>query len=264
MVVTRLSCLAPFAFAAALIGGAAQAADCPVTHDQLLAALKQSVKPSGGPGNGGLDNNEWAAVVSRDGAVCAIAYSGSKPDDQWLGSRAIAAEKANTANALSLAKFALSTANLYAGTQPAGPLFGLQTSNPPVVDLLYAGDPTSYGTASDPFVGKHVGGVIVFGGGLALYNERDVVGGLGASGDTSCADHNIAWRIRQKLGLDKVPGGPAPDHNDAIIYDLTPDKSSVSGFGHPLCAGSEAQIAVGMHAGIVPGWKNSVPPPERK
>src|ERR1700751_4720617 len=75
---------------------------CPVDHDQLADILKKSVKPGGGPSNGGLDNNEWAAVVNRQGVVCAIAYSGSKVDDQWLGSRAIAAEKANTANAFSL------------------------------------------------------------------------------------------------------------------------------------------------------------------
>jgi uncharacterized protein GlcG (DUF336 family) len=44
-------------------------------------------------------------------------------------------------------------------------------------------------------VGKQLGGGIVFGGGLALYSDNDVVGGLGVSGDTSCADHNIAWRV---------------------------------------------------------------------
>src|ERR1700760_694502 len=110
---------------------AAPAADCPADHDTLEKALKASVKPSGGPSNGGLDNNEWAALVNRDGAVCAVAFSGGKPDDQWPGSRAIAAEKANTANALSLSGFALSTANLYAGAQPGGALFGLALSAPP-------------------------------------------------------------------------------------------------------------------------------------
>ena len=154
----------------------ARAADCPVTHDQLAEALKQSVKPSGGPGNGGLDNNEWAAVVARDGTVCAIAFSGAKPDDQWLGSRGIAAEKANTANALSLQKFALSTANLYAATQPGGPLYGLEASNPVATDVLYAGDAKQFGSVNDAMIGKHLGGVIVFGGGLALYDGRDVVG----------------------------------------------------------------------------------------
>src|SRR6058998_602573 len=88
---------------------------CPVDHDKLADILKKSVKPGGGPSNGGLDNNEWAAVVNRQGVVCAIAYSGGKVDDQWLGSRAIAAEKANTANAFSLKDKAMATANLYAG-----------------------------------------------------------------------------------------------------------------------------------------------------
>jgi hypothetical protein len=50
---------------------------CPVDHDQLADILKKSVKPGGGPTNGGLDNNEWAAVVDRQGVVCAVAYSGS-------------------------------------------------------------------------------------------------------------------------------------------------------------------------------------------
>jgi hypothetical protein len=118
----------------------AAAADCPVDHDKLEKALKASVKPTGGPTNGGLDNNEWAAVVNRDGAICAVAFSGGQPDDQWPGSRAIAAEKANTANALSLSSFALSTANLYAGAQPGGALFGLALSAPPNPTVLYSGD----------------------------------------------------------------------------------------------------------------------------
>ena len=107
-----------------LVSPARGAADCPADHDKLEKALKASVKPSGGPSNGGLDNNEWAALVTRDGAVCAVAFSGAKPDDQWPGSRAIAIEKANTANALSLNGFALSTANLYAGAQPGGVSLG--------------------------------------------------------------------------------------------------------------------------------------------
>jgi hypothetical protein len=40
-----------------------------------------------------------------------------------------------------------------------------------------------------------IGGVNVFSGGLALYNAKGVlIGGLGVSGDSSCADHNIGWR----------------------------------------------------------------------
>jgi|GraSoiStandDraft_5_1057265.scaffolds.fasta_scaffold38211_2 uncharacterized protein GlcG (DUF336 family) len=247
-----LAAIASAGFAYAATG--AQAQDCPVNDDQLTQALKASVKPSGGPGNGGFDNNEWAAVVTRDGSVCAVTFSGGKPDDQWLGSRAIAAEKANTANALSLAQMAMSTANLYAGAQPAGPPFGLNEANPPVGSAAYAGDPKSFGGASDPLVGKVLGGVVVFGGGLALYDGQGIVGALGVSGDTSCADHNIAWRIRHGLGLDHVPNGVSADHNDAIIYDMLPDKTSASGYGHPQCGGNEAEIAGQIHAGVVPQW----------
>ena len=127
-------------------------------------------------------------------------------------------------------------------------------SAPPNPAVLYSGDPTKFGSASDPFVGKSLGGVITFGGGLALYDGKSVVGGLGVSGDTSCADHNIAWRVRQALGLDKVPAGVGPDHNDEIIYDLAPDKTSASGYGHALCKGKEPEIAEQIHAGFVPRW----------
>lgn len=228
---------------------AAQSA-CPVDHDRLLAALKASVKPAGGPGNGGFETNEWAAVVGRDGAVCAVAFSGAAVGDQWPGSRLIAAEKANTANGLSLDAMALSTANLYAGVQPGGPLFGLENTNPPNQAAAYSGNPATFGSASDPLLGKAIGGVVVFGGGLALYDGKHVVGGLGASGDSSCADHNIAWRIRGALGLDKVPAGVSPHAKDAIVYDIDPNGKSPSGWGHPKCAGTEADIAAEIGAGI--------------
>jgi len=88
----------------------------------------------------------------------------------------------------------------------------------------------------------------------ALYDGSGVVGGLGVSGDSSCADHNIAWRVRQALDLDKVPAGVGPDHNDEIIYDLAPDKTSASGYGYALCKGTESDIAEQIHAGFVPRW----------
>lgn len=51
----------------------------------------------------------------------------------------------------------------------------------------------------------------------ALQNGSTIMGALGASGDTSCADHNIAWRVRHALKLDHVPGGVSAKKNDAII-----------------------------------------------
>ena len=196
-------CVMLFPFAAHAENGPPN--NCPASHDQLLKALKESVKASGGPSNGGLPVNEWGAVVDRLGNVCAIAFSGEKPTDQWLGSRAIAVEKANTVVSFSLDSFAISTANLWAQAQPGGSLYGANTSNPVVADEIYAGDPQQYGSAADPLVGKHPGGVIVFGGGLPLYNNKELVGGLGASGNTSCADHNIAWRISRKTETEHCP-----------------------------------------------------------
>jgi uncharacterized protein GlcG (DUF336 family) len=214
----------------------AQAADCPITHDQLVKALKAAVKPAGGPANGGFESHEWASVVARDGTLCAIAFSGDKPDDQWPGSRVVSMAKANTANGFSTKTMALSTANLFAQAQPGQSLYGIITASPPSPEASQ-GDAAQFGSGSDPALGKRIGGTITFGGGLALYNESGPVGGLGISGDSSCADHNVAWRIRKALGLDKLP------QKDAINYDLGSDGKSASGFGHAKCAGYEAEIA---------------------
>ena len=51
--------------------------------------------------------------------------------------------------------------------------------------VAFAGDPANFGTATDPMVGKPIGGVVAFGGGLALYDDNGIVGGLGVSGNSS-------------------------------------------------------------------------------
>ena len=231
--------------AAVEVGSAqAQTGNCPVSHDQLVKALKASVKASGGPTNGGFDTHQWGAVVNRDGLVCAVAFSGDKGDDQWPGSRVVAMGKAFTANAFSIKQMALSTANLFAPAQPAQPLYGvLNAGGPPSPEAL-TGEASQFGTPSDPALSKRIGGTVVFGGGLALYNESGVVGGIGLSGDTSCADHNVAWRVRQTLGLDKTP------QKDAIVYDLDHQGKSASGFGHAKCPGHEADVAHEIGAGV--------------
>jgi len=208
-------------------------------HAKLRAALRDVV--SGGKDvNTGMGNDEWAAVVNRDGVVCAVVFSGPDRGAQWPGSRLIAAEKANTANALSAPNFALSTANLYFGAQPGQSLFGLQTSAPPNPAVAYAGNPESWGQPNDPFVGKAIGGIVVFGGGLPLYDAKGkLVGGLGVSGDTACADHVIAWKTRHALVLDGVPVGVAKNVTDNMILDIQ-NGVSVSGFGHPSCKGGKA------------------------
>src|SRR6202158_3123475 len=160
-------------------------------------AVKNALTLARHQANGGFNLDMWATVVNRDGLVCAVAFTGLDRGQQWPGSRVISAQKANTANAFSLPGLALSTANLYSAVQPGGSLFGLQESNPVDVSVAYGGNESNFGQNNDPMVGQKVGGVNVFGGGLALYNSSHVlVGGIGVSGDTSCADHNIAWRTR--------------------------------------------------------------------
>ncbi|MBA2459114.1 MAG: hypothetical protein H0V43_09210, partial [Gemmatimonadales bacterium] len=78
------------------------------------------------------------------------------------------------------------------------------------------------------------GGINVFGGGLALYSADGVLlGGIGLSGDTSCTDHIIAWKLRHSVNLDNVPAGPDADSNtDNIIYN---EHGPLEGFEHPTC-----------------------------
>ena len=221
------------------------------SHGQLRAALVAAVAAEGS----GLNNHMWATLVNREGIVCAVAFSGVNAAAQWPGSRVISAQKANTATAFSLDSssssngsgqpngLALSTANLYSAVQPGGSLYGLQHSNPVDTGSAYQGPSQQYGTSNDPLVGEKVGGVNVFGGGLALYTSNGtLVGAVGVSGDSSCADHNIAWRVRNTLNLDYVPGGVSGDASrpDNIVFDITPNPAGGTGistadFGHPTC-----------------------------
>ncbi len=197
-------------------------------HAAVTTALREVVKES----NGGFGLQMWATLVDRDGTVQVVAMSGKDRGDQWPGSRVISAQKAYTANAFSLPGLALSTGNLYTAVQPGGSLFGLQHSNPVDTAAAYGGTAADFGTAKDPMMGKRVGGVNVFGGGLPLYaKDGTLLGGLGLSGDSSVADHVIAWKLRKKLGLDFVPGGISATKDDNLVIDLV-DGKSPSGWGH--------------------------------
>jgi uncharacterized protein GlcG (DUF336 family) len=159
--------------------------------------------------NGGLfspkPSRMWSAVVDRQGVLCSVIRS---DPDAWPGSRSIAIAKASTANDFSNNLLALSTANLYSFTQPAndlpsgtgtgkvtnfpaGSLYGLNNSNP----FNPGFQPQGTGVGGVP------GGIITFGGGVALYLNGQVIGGLGVSGDSACADHAIAYRMRAQAGL---------------------------------------------------------------
>jgi uncharacterized protein GlcG (DUF336 family) len=230
------------------------------------SALKAALTAATAAETSGLNNQMWGTIVDRDGIVCAVAFSGANRGAQWPGSRVISAQKASTANAFSLdstsnsggsgqpAGLALSTANLYSAVQPGGSLFGLQHSNPVDTNVAYEGQSSKYGTAQDPMVGEKIAGVNVFGGGLALYGPSNViVGGVGVSGDTSCADHNIGWRVRKNLGLDHLSGvgGVSGDaaRPDNIIFDIAPNPNggtgiSAGGFGHPTCLNTSGSASL--------------------
>jgi uncharacterized protein GlcG (DUF336 family) len=180
--------------------------------------------------NGGLfsPNLMWSAVVDRQGVLCSVIRS---DPDAWPGSRSIAIAKASTANDFSNSQLALSTAMLYSFTQPAnsgpasggfpaGSLYGLNNSNP------FNPGFQQQGTA----IGFVPGGIITFGGGVPLYMGGQVIGGLGVSGDTACADHAIAYRMRHLAGLDGTPGGPGADNIQYLTVGELPHD-----FGHPHC-----------------------------
>jgi len=120
----------------------------------------------------------------------------------------------------------------------------------------------------DPWVGFKAGGLNVFGGGLALYNNRGkLIGGLGISGDTSCNDHIVSWKLRYALNLDNVPAGVAPTPGstkttDNMINDVTLNQygnlNSASNWGHPNCSAAGINIVATLAVNYPVGPKDSL------
>jgi len=209
----------------AAISAPLPAADCSQVPDAAQLKELLAKAPNSGGEEGGLfhGKQEWAATVNRDGQICAFAASQSDLGKLWPGSLAIAKSKAYTANAFSTDEMPLSTARLYTLTLPGHSLWGIAASNP-----FGAGDlqPVSQSLSSGPQ--KIEGGLISFGGGVPLYKNGKIVGGLGVSGDTACADHETAKRMRQLANLNPSGGAKADD----ITY---PAADGPSAFSHPMC-----------------------------
>jgi uncharacterized protein GlcG (DUF336 family) len=182
--------------------------------------LAKYVKAAPGQGEaGGLFHGtaEWAAIVNRNGQICVVLPPSDSAGGYWPGSRSIAMAKAFTANGFSTDTLALSTARLYTLTQPGHSLAGVGQPEPFNPVCL---DPNTTLTVC--------GGAIAFGGGVPLYKNGRIIGALGISGDTPCADHEIAKRVRHSAGLDPAEGSAADD----IIYTA---KDGPSIYAHPLC-----------------------------
>jgi uncharacterized protein GlcG (DUF336 family) len=211
----------------------AAAAPCGI-GDNILAALQNASYAAVNGNNGGFFSPDlmWLAIVDRQGRLCLAVKTG----DAWPGSRAIAMAKAATANDFSNRNLALSTANLYGFVQPGGSLFGLNDSNP--------FNPNAEDPAFPQNALGHVnGGIITFGGGVALYAGGEVIGGLGVSGDTSCADHVVAYNTRKAVInshlLGQTPGGAGADN----IKYAPNGMSTVNTNLHPHCLPSDVTPA---------------------
>src|SRR5438128_910700 len=149
------------------------------TESQLKNFLSSA--PGVGGDAGGLFHGVrmWGAVVNRKGAICVSATSTDDPTQVWPGSQAIAKAKAYTANAFSLDTLPLSTARLYTFTQPGHSLWSLGQSN--LFNPKFLAAPSG----DDSGDNQIAGGLIFFGGGVPLYKNGKIIGGLGVSGDTS-------------------------------------------------------------------------------
>jgi Haem-degrading len=218
--------------------------------------LKKALIAARAAENSGLNAQQWATIVDRNGIVCAVAYTGYDTTTQLGIGRISSAMRANAANAFAFDSnsssngagfpggLALSTANLYSATQPGG-FVGELPNNYPVNQAVFSGGPNLFGTDSDPMLGQPIGGFMAVGGGVGLFGTGQVaMGGLGVAGDHTCTDHDIAWRTRNLLNLDHLARFPPlsgdPARPDNIVYDITlnPDGGvgvSKSGLGHPQC-----------------------------
>jgi len=117
--------------------------------EAVLAAAKEKADDIGVPMN--------IAVVDAGNNLTAFA----RQDGAWLGSIAIAQDKAFTARA-----FDAATHELYEKTQPGGSLYGIGVSND--------------------------GRVITFPGGIPLTTDDDIVGAIGVSGGEVEQDQQVA------------------------------------------------------------------------
>jgi uncharacterized protein GlcG (DUF336 family) len=141
--------------------------------DAAVAAAEQTpsllrVDAQGAP----LTTRMHIAIVDRNGALLAL----HSMEDAWTISIDIAQAKAYTAGGLSSDENALSSRSVGVLTQPGGALWNIGNSNDP-------------GTGDDTVEER---GLIEFPGGLPLYKNGVLVGGIGVSGDGVDQDEVVA------------------------------------------------------------------------
>jgi len=113
------------------------------------------------------------AIVARDGKLLRLF---SMPD-AWVGSIDIAIAKGRTASFFSSDQNALTSRIIGEVSQPGGPLWGIGNSNQIGI------------SGSQEFRN----GLITFPGGVPLYKDGVLVGGIGVSGDGVDQDETVAF-----------------------------------------------------------------------
>jgi len=124
------------------------------------------------------------AIVARDGKLLRL-YS---MPDAWIGSIDIAIAKARTGAFFSSNQNALTSRVIGQVSQPGGPLWGIGNSN----QLGISGS------------AEFRNGIITFPGGVPLYKNGQLVGGIGVSGDGVDQDEAVAFA--GSAGFEPGPG----------------------------------------------------------
>lgn len=104
-------------------------------------------------------------VAVVDAGANLVAFG--RQDGAWLGSKDIAIRKAQTA-----VYFQMPSADIGKLSQPGGPLYMIEVSN---------------------------GGLVSFGGGLVIYDGKEIIGGIGVSGDSVPNDVIVATAGRDAV-----------------------------------------------------------------
>jgi uncharacterized protein GlcG (DUF336 family) len=195
---TRIASLAAAAVGVALAVGLGVAATTPapsLSADEITKILEQAEAQAKKEESLLRVNSEGhkqptrmhIVVVDRGGRL----VGQRSMADAWVGSIAIAKSKAFTALCFSSNENALTTRTLGALTQPGGPLWNIGNSN-------------------------RQDGLIEFPGGVPLYRNGELVGGIGVSGDGVDQDEHVAvagahgFEAPKAIRVDTVTNNGAP------------------------------------------------------
>ena len=201
--------------------------------------LRAALSAARGVGNGGFDLDMWGTLVNRDGIVCAVAFTGADRGDPMAGQpRDLGAEGEHRER-----------------VQPAGPralhrqpLCGRAARRQPVRPAGQQSGRHRRGVRRHPANVRHSRTIRWSAARSAASTSSAAAwrcttrrtswsAAIGVSGDTSCADHNIAWRTRHALNLDYVPGGVGAGgaRRQHQLSGVGAVPSLANDFSHPIC-----------------------------